>query len=246
MKQYDTYIFSKEEKRKYFLMGLSISSALAFLFYKSIWAVLLFSPCAFVFLQYQKRELVKKQKWEFNQQFRQGILCISSALNAGYSIENAFEEAIKDLRLMYLEETDIIQEFLWINQQLYLNETVENVLLDLARRTGIEDVENFAEIFQTAKRTGGDLMKIIQQTGKNIGERMEIQREMETLVSAKKMEANVMTVVPLGIIVYMWITSPGFLDCLYHNFLGILLMTAILLVYLVAYFMTRKITDIQL
>ena len=246
MKQYDTYLFSKEEKRKYFLMGLLISSALAFLFYKSIWAVLLFSPFAFVFLQYQKRELVKKQKWEFNQQFRQGILCISSALNAGYSIENTFEEAIKDLRLMYPEEADIIQEFLWINQQLYLNETVENVLIDLARRTRIEDVENFAEIFQTAKRTGGDLMKIIQQTGKNIGERIEIQREMETLVAAKKMEANVMTVVPLGIILYMWITSPGFLDCLYHNLLGIVLMTAILLVYLVAYFITRKITDIQL
>lgn len=246
MKQYDTYLFSKEEKRKYFLMGLFISSALAFLFYKSIWAVLLFSPFAFVFLQYQKRELVKKQKWEFNQQFRQGILCISSALNAGYSIENTFEEAIKDLRLMYPEEADIIQEFLWINQQLYLNETVENVLIDLARRTRIEDVENFAEIFQTAKRTGGDLMKIIQQTGKNIGERIEIQREMETLVAAKKMEANVMTVVPLGIILYMWITSPGFLDCLYHNLLGIVLMTAILLVYLVAYFITRKITDIQL
>lgn len=246
MKQYDTYIFSKEEKRKYFLMGLSISSALAFLFYKSIWAVLLFSPFAFVFLQYKKKELVKKQKWEFNQQFRQGILCISSALNAGYSIENAFEEAIKDLRLMYPEESDIIQEFLWINQQLYLNETVENVLMELARRTRIEDVENFAEIFQTAKRTGGDLMKIIQQTGKNIGERIEIQREMETLVAAKKMEANVMTVVPLGIILYMWISSPGFLDCLYHNLLGIILMTAILLVYLVAYFMTRKITDIQL
>ena len=144
------------------------------------------------------------------------------------------------------EEADIIQEFLWINQQLYLNETVENVLIDLARRTRVEDVENFAEIFQTAKRTGGDLMKIIQQTGKNIGERIEIQREMETLVAAKKMEANVMTVVPLGIILYMWITSPGFLDCLYHNLLGIVLMTAILLVYLVAYFITRKITDIQL
>ena len=246
MKQYDTYLFSKEEKRKYFLMGLLISSALAFLFYKSIWAVLLFSPFAFVFLQYQKRELVKKQKWEFNQQFRQGILCISSALNAGYSIENAFEEAIKDLRLMYPEEADIIQEFLWINQQLYLNETVENVLIDLARRTRIEDVENFAEIFQTAKRTGGDLMKIIQQTGKNIGERIEIQREMETLISAKKLEANVMAVVPLGIILYMWLSSPGFLDSLYHNVFGCVVMTVLLVVYIGAYLVMQKITDIHL
>ena len=53
----------------------------------------------------------KARKWEFNQQFRQGILCLSAALNAGYSIENAFGEAIGDLSLMYDEDADIIQEF---------------------------------------------------------------------------------------------------------------------------------------
>lgn len=127
-----------------------------------------------------------------------------------------------------------------------MNKTVEECLAELAGRTGIEDVENFSEIFQTAKRTGGDIIKIIQQTGKNIGERIEIQREMETVIAQKKMEANIMSIVPLGIILYMWVASPGFLDPLYHNVFGCILMTVVLVVYILSYLLMKKIVDIQL
>lgn len=131
---YSTYTYTRQEKIKYFLMGIGLSGIVGILFYKSIWAVILFLPFGFVFLEYKRRILCEKRKWEFNQQFRQGILCLSSALNAGYSIENAFLEASSDLELMYTKEEDIIREFRWMNQQLALNKNVEDVLLELARR----------------------------------------------------------------------------------------------------------------
>lgn len=244
--EYSSYIYTRGEWIKYFLIGIGLSSMIGFLFYKSIWVVILLLPFGFVFLEYQRKILCQKRKWIFNQQFRQGILCLSTALNAGYSIENAFLEASHDLTLMYAKDADIIREFRWINQQLALNKNVEELLLELAQRTQVEDVESFAEIVQTAKRTGGDLIKVIKQTEKNIGEKIEVQRELETLISAKKLETNIMSVVPLGIIGYMWFSSPGFLDCLYHNFLGCIIMTAILVVYIGTYLVGRKITDIKL
>ena len=243
---YSTYTYTRQEKIKYFLMGICLSGIVGILFYKSVWAVILYLPFGFIFLEYKRRILCEKRKWEFNQQFRQGILCLSSALNAGYSIENAFLEASSDLELMYTKEEDIIREFRWMNQQLALNKNVEEVLLELAERTKVEDVESFAEIVKTAKRTGGDLIKVIKQTEKNIGEKIEVQRELETLISAKKLETNIMSVVPLGIIGYLWLSSPGFLDCLYHNLLGCIIMTVILIVYIIVYLVGRKITDIKL
>ena len=244
--EYDTYIYTREEWIKYFLVGIGLSSMVGFLFYKSIWAVILLFPFGFVFIEYQRKILCQKRKWNFNQQFRQGILCLSSALNAGYSMENAFLEASHDLALMYAEDADIIREFQWMNRQLALNRNVEEVLMELAERTQVEDVESFAEIVQTAKRTGGDLIKVIKQTEKNIGEKIEVQRELETLISAKKLETNIMSIVPLCIIGYMWFSSPGFLDCLYHNFLGGMIMTVILVIYIGAYLAGQKITDIKL
>lgn len=246
MTNYKEYHAKGNERRKLLLTGLLLSSTLAVLFYKSVVAVVLFSPFAWVYLKYREKILMKKRKWEFNQQFKQGIMALSAALNAGYSIENSFHESTKDLALMYGEDADIMREFSQITKQISMNKTVEECLGELAERSGIEDVENFAEIFQTAKRTGGDIMKIIQQTGKNIGERIEIQREMETLIAQKKMEANIMSVVPLGIILYMWVASPGFLDRLYHNVFGCMLMTVVLIVYLLSYLLMKKIVDIQL
>lgn len=246
MTDYKVYTAKGKERRQLLLTGFAISSLLAVLFYKSVVAVVLFSPFAWIYLKYREKELMKRRKWQFNQQFKQGIMGLSAALNAGYSIENAFFEATKDLVLMYEEDADIMKEFAWITKQIAMNRTVEECLTELAGRTGIEDVENFAEIFQTAKRTGGDLIKIIQQTGKNIGERIEIQREMETLIAQKKMEANIMSLVPLGIILYMWVVSPGFLDRLYHNMFGWLLMTVVLGIYILSYLLMKKIVDIQL
>ncbi|MBQ1393752.1 MAG: type II secretion system F family protein [Lachnospiraceae bacterium] len=243
---YGQYRARGTEKIKIMLMGFFITSTIAWLFYKSIFAILLFAPGAILFLRLQEKEKVKKRKWELNQQFKQGILSLSAALNAGYSIENAFREAIRDLSLMYEMDADIIQEFSWISNQISMNRPVEEALMDLAVRTEVEDIENFAEIFQTAKRTGGDIMKIIRKTGKNIEERLEIQREMETMITQKKLEATIMSIVPFGIILYMWIASPGFLDQLYHNIFGVVFMTIILLIYAGAYCMMRKITDIHL
>ena len=243
---YGEYQAKGAEKRKFLCRGFLLTSAIAWLFYRSFFAVLLFAPGACILLKWQERNKIKKRKWELNQQFKQGILSLSAALNAGYSIENAFKEAVGDLLLMYEEDADIIREFSWISSQISMNRPVEEALSDLAVRTEIEDIENFAEIFQTAKRTGGDIMKIIRQTGKNIEERFEIMREMDTMIAQKKLEANIMSVVPLGIIVYMWIASPGFLDILYGNLFGCIFMTVMLLIYAGAYCLMKKITNIHL
>lgn len=244
MTEYGTYKMSVKEKVKYGFLGFGISGGIAYLFYKSIWAVLMFSPFVFWFLKYQAKILGKNRKKQFEQEFLQGIRALSAALNAGYSVENAFEEARKDLCLMYKEDALVVQEFTWISRQLSLNRNVEEVLEEMAQRTGIEDVENFAEIFHTAKRTGGNLMKVIRQTEKNIAERLEVEREMETLLSQKKLEANIMSMVPLGIIVYMWVSSPGFLDVLYHNVFGVVFMSVILGVYAAAFLFMKRIMNI--
>lgn len=243
---YNQYKAVGMERIKYLCQGVLLIGVFVMLFYKSWFLVLLCSPLSLLFLKMQERNAMKRRKWEFNQQFQQGILAVSAALHAGYAIENAFAEALKDLSLLYEEDADIIREFQWITGQISMNRTVEDVLLELADRTKIEDVENFAEIFKTAKRTGGDIMKIIQQTGRNIGERLAVQREMETVIAQKKLEANIMSVVPLGMIAYMWLASPRFLDPLYHNLFGISVMTVILVAFLAAYALMKKITDITL
>lgn len=208
--------------------------------------MILSSPICIGLMKTFKKKRIQDRKWELQSQFKDGIQSISNALNTGYSIENSFGEAIKDLNLLYEKDALIIKEFRFIQRQITMNKNVEELILEFGRRSGVDDILSFAEIISTAKRTGGDLIKVIKITSDNISERMEIQREIKTLITAKKLEGNIMSLLPVFIILYLRISMPGFLMPLYTTFVGRMVMTSALLTYVAAVWLLQKIINIQM
>lgn len=239
------YHLSIKENIIYALQGLITIILLGIVFYRSLFGIIMLSPIIYFYHKRKINSLKKSLKWRLNLEFREAILALSAALEAGYSAENAFEEACKDLRQLYHENARILKEFQYIVNQLRMNITVEKAISNFSDRTGIEDIQNFSEVFGTAKRTGGDLIYVIKVTGKMISDKIEVKREIITLITAKRLEANIMKVIPLFILIYLSISSPGFLDPLYHNFPGIIVMTIFLLSYLGAILLIDKIVSIE-
>ena len=46
-----------------------------------------------------------------------------------------------------------------------------------------------------------------------LGDKIDVKKEIETTLAAKKAEQMVMSLMPAGIIIYLKLTSPGFLGC---------------------------------
>ncbi len=67
-------------------------------------------------------------------------------------------------------------ELAYINSRVRLNETIESSLEDFAGRSGLEDVNNFYQVFAFAKRGGGNFVRIIETCAKQIGDKREIMR----------------------------------------------------------------------
>ncbi len=245
IRDYNKYEFTKKENIIYFLMGVMIILILGILFYRNIVGVIILSPTIYYFRIFIKKSIINKRKWKLNLEFRDGITALSAALEAGYSTENAFEQASKDLRLLYDQHSMIISEFNYIINQMRMNITVEEAIRDFGDRTGIEDIKSFAEVFNTAKRTGGDLINVIKTTNLIINDKIEVNREILTIISAKRLEANVMKGIPLFILCYLAATSPGFLDPLYNNIIGFMVMTLMLIFYLAAFLIIDKIVLIE-
>lgn len=65
------------------------------------------------------------------------------------------------------------------------------------------------------------------------------------VIAAKRMEMNIMNLVPFGILAYVGITSPEFLEPLYGNWMGMGVMTVTLVIYVFACWLSEKIVDIQ-
>jgi tight adherence protein B len=245
IKDYNAYHFTLKENIVVTFQGLTIVVILGFIFYQNIFGILVLSPTIILFRKAKKRQWTANRRWQLNIEFRDAILSLSAALGAGYSAENAFEEAWKDLKLLYEDNSMIMQEFSFLINQIHMNISVEKALMDFAERTGVEDILCFAEIFSTAKRTGGDLIKIIKTTSNTISDKIEVKREIIALSSAKKYEANIMKLIPIGILYYLYFSSGGFLNPLYHNLFGISIMSILLCCYLGAILLADKIITIE-
>ena len=225
--------------------GILLIGIVSYLFYGTWICTILFSPYLIWYMKSWEKQLVKKKQNKFRLQFKEAIQSLSAALNVGYSVENAMRETIKDLKGIYKKDEIILREFSYMIRQLQMNVSVETVLQDFAQRTGDEDVQTFVTVFNMAKRSGGDTMEIIRNAVRQMGEKIDVEREITTLVSGKKLELKIMTIIPLGMVLYMKISFPAFLDVLYGNLAGVIVMSICLLVYVVAYEMGRRIVEIE-
>lgn len=169
-----------------------------------------------------------------------------ASLSVGYSLENAIKETKKDLDILYSGQTAIQREFNYMLRQIYVQMPMEQILEEWAERVKQEDLRNFVNVFVTARKSGGDLLAIIRDSIGQIRDKIDVEREIETLIAAKKYEFKVMSAIPFGIIAYMKISFPEFMQMLYGNVLGAGVMSICLAIYAGAYYFGRKIVNIEI
>ena len=213
----------------------AVTAFLAYFFYRSLWAVLPLLPVGAVFYSKIRRNKGEQEREELAVQFRECILAASTLLGAGYSVENAFRECGQDMRLMYGEDALICRELKMVTSGLNINIPLEELLADLGERSGCEEIIQFGEVFSIAKRSGGNLAEIIESSADLIGRKAELKREVDTLLSGRKMELTIMELMPFAILAYIGVTTPGYFDMLYSDLYGRLIMTGCLVAYMGAY-----------
>ena len=161
---YADYMLNKKELAVHILVGALMAAIVSWLFYDSFIAWLLMLPLVILSLKDKRTVLCQKRKRRLELEFREVILSVSANLQAGYSVENAFHEAYQDIILLYGMDCVMADELRLLFRRLNNNEQLEDLLLDLAKRSSVQDIRDFADIFRIAKRGGGDMRGIIANT----------------------------------------------------------------------------------
>ena len=222
-----------------------VFALILYLFYKSVFAFVLMIPGVIFYHRYHRKIVEQKYRDTLNSQFKDALLSLSSALRAGYSMENAVSECLEEMQRMYGVQSPIYRELLIVKNQLALGIPLETAFHDFAERSETEDIQTFAAVFSIAKRTGGDLVEIIQKSSSDIASKIDTRNEIAVVVRSKKLEQNIMALMPPMIILYIDLSAGSILAPLYENLLGRVIMTACLAVYIAAYFLSRKIMNIE-
>ncbi len=222
-----------------------LAGGIAWLFYRSVWGLVVFPGVLALYVRGYRKERQEKRRERLLSEFKDGMQAVSAALLAGYSMENAWREAEKELRELHGEQSLMHAEFRQINAAVQLNQPLEKVLAAFAARSGCEDIESFADVFVFAKRSGGDFAKIIRTTVSKLTGRMEVKREIQTVLAGKRLEGKVMNAMPMLILAYLTVTSGDFLAVLYGNVTGGLIMSAALAAYAGTLGISSRILEIQ-
>lgn len=246
MINYRNYEFTWKEYVKYGGIGIGALFFLGYIFYESKVISICAIPSLYFYFKYLKKQLAKKRREELLLEFREMCMSFAAQLSAGYSFENALKETLKEMNKMYGEDCDIGKELHFMIEKLRINITIENAMMDLAVRSELEDIRLFAEVLGIAKTGGGDLIAIVKSTAMGISEKIDTDREIQLILSEKKFEQGIMNLIPLIMILYIKITSPDLMEIMYDSLIGRVIMTGCLLVYGIAFYVGRKMVEIEM
>ena len=229
-----------------FIFGFGAGFAVLFIFYKIL-------PLAFaggaatgaVNIFVSAGKTVKKRTDRLRNQFFDLLEAMSVSMRAGNPLINSLQSARDDLCLIYPEDSDIITEIDIIVGKFNNAVPMSVAFLNLAERSGLEDIKSFASIYATIEGKSGRADEIVKEIQQIIADKMEIEMEIETLMTAAKSEVNIMLLMPLIILGIIGYAGAGFMDAIYTTDAGRLVSTGGLIVFILSFIMAGKFSSVK-
>lgn len=243
---YNVYIMTKKEKMIYILIASIVIFLISFIFYRSYIVSAALIPLSFFYPKIKTKEIIKKRKNDLNLQFKEALYALSSSLSAGKSIEMAFKDSLNDLSILYPDpNTYITHEFQYIIRKIDMNETIEEALSDFARRAHLEDINNFVDVFITCKGMGGNIVEILKNTSNVIADKIYIKNDINIMLAQKKLEQKLLNIIPIVLILLLSLNAKDYMELVFETALGKVMMTISIVLLTGAYFISKKIMDIE-
>ncbi len=230
-----------------FLIGFGAGSLVLFIFYKIVPVAILGGVIVGgINIFAASKNAVKKRLLRLRVEFYDLLEAMSVAMRAGNPMLKALESAQNDLSMIYPENSDIMIELELLIRRFRNAIPLSEAFSDFAQRSGLEDVESFASIYATIEGRSGRADEIVRETQQIIADKMEIEMEIDTMMTAAKSEVNIMLFMPLVILGVIGHAGAGFMDALYTTAVGRLVATGGLVVFFISFAMARKFSNVEI
>lgn len=239
------YEFTRKEHLKCLMVWMTLCVGIGWIFYDSFWGILVGLPLYLPFYKLAYKYKYAQEKRKLRIEFKDAMLSIYSSLSAGATLEEGIRRALKELEDHSKDDSRMVLEFTLLCQKMERNLPLGQCLEEMALRCENQDMINFAQILAMGKKQGGNMAQMVRDSVEKIQSRIEMTYEIEGIIGAKRGEFFFMALIPIGVILYMRVFSPDFMDVLYGNLAGALLMTLCLVVYVGAILLGAVILKVE-
>lgn len=242
---YHTYDMSPLDKLTGFAIGFGLAALVVFVFFRSLWLTLVVGVIVGVNSVFPyKQFLIKSRRDKLTYQFKDLLEALTASYSAGKNTVEAFIDVCEDLKNIYGEDADIVKEVELINNGLSNNYVIEELLSNFAKRSGLDDIQSFADVFEVCNRQGANIKTVVSDTRTVINDKIETEMEIKTMLASGKNEINIMICMPL--IIMLVLSGSGSMSVTTNTFINVIVKIICLGIFSGAYLLGRKIMDIKI
>ncbi len=192
------------------------------------------------FLPYAWASHMRAKRFQrFEEKFPEAIDTLARAVRAGHAFTTALELIASEV------SEPVAGEFRQLFEEQKFGLPVRDALVNLAERIPLVDVKFFVTAVMLQRETGGNLAEILDNLSYVIRERFKILRQVRVHTAQGRLTMVLLMALPPTIVVIMLILNPGFIQPLFTDYLGHILIVGGITLQTIGYFFIRRIIRIQ-
>lgn len=176
----------------------------------------------------------------FNKQLPDTITLLSNSLRAGSSFLQSIELVSRET------PSPMGEEMLRVVREVNLGLGMEEALHNMVRRIKSEDLDLMVTAISIQQSVGGNLAEILDTIAFTIRERVRIKGEVNTLTAQGRYSGYLVAFLPIAIAFMINLISPSFMQPLFTQTIGQILLAVGGVMMTIGFFAIQKITDIKI
>jgi tight adherence protein B len=187
------------------------------------------------FLQKKIHDRVNK----FNEGLTDMVTTIVGSLRAGFSFPQSLKTVVEEAASPIKEEMESVLK------EMQYGSSIEDALNNLKERMPSEDLDLMIQAILIQRQVGGNLATVLDKIVETIRDRTKIQRQIRTLTAQGRLSGIVVGLLPIILGFVLYLIQPGYMGTLFHNPVGIIMLSAGAVSGTIGFFMIKKITTIE-
>ncbi len=205
-----------------------------------VWLVAVLAPLLMVLPDLAIGHATSKRAERLCDQLEGWLSVLANALRGAASLGEAVSESVGLVSEPLRSEVELVVK------EFGLGLPLDTALDNLAIRVGAETVTSAVAALRVARRSGGDLPRMLETTAETLRELARLESVVRTKTAEGRAQTWVISCVPFAMLVVVDRLHPGYFAPLTSNFVGNLLLVAAGILWCGALLAARKILQVDI
>jgi tight adherence protein B len=198
----------------FYAAGVSLIAVVALTGAPSLAVGLIFTALAAAIPVVVIRVLRRRRLKAFEAQLPDTLNLLSGSLRAGYSFLQGLEAVVQET------SDPMARELRRVLAEARLGRPLEDALSDVAVRMESKDFDWSVLAIRIQREVGGNLAELLQTVAETMVQRSRLRGEVKALTAEGRISGVIMGLLPVGLGLFMFTASPGYINDLFSSALG--------------------------